>query len=508
MLLHRQIIPRHSLLLRIRSLHSSTRADIAPSPRVSAANTKDEGTIADAFASLAGAADVVLPERFAELKRTIVPNEAAARRVTAAWAEVLGELRTAEKEILDRGSDIVPQVNYADLSSLSGEEIEVVKKRGTVVIRNVVNEDLALGWKEDIKRYIQKNPQVRGFPADNKQVFEIYWSKSQIEARSHPHVLSTQTWLSSLWQVNPDTIPEPNPLISLSTPLSYVDRLRIRLPGDAKFALGPHIDGGSLERWEDEGYRRCYKNILEGRWREHDAFDIGARLYANSDLYNGSSQCGVFRSFQGWLSLSNTGPNEGTLRVYPNLLLSSAYVLLRPFFKAVKPLDSANSREDYLEASNWTLDLASTEFPNSVMGRGQELNEITHPHLRLENTMVSVPRVKPGDMVFWHCDGVHAVESVHRGEGDSSVLYIPAAPLTEKNMDYTARLAHAFLSGSPPEDFPGGKGEAEFVDRGNPANFLTVEGARAMALKEFEEWPGMNASDKRAIEHANRLIRG
>jgi len=35
--------------------------------------------------------------------------------------------------------------------------------------------------------------------------------------------------------------------------MSYYDRLRIRKPGDSKFALGPHIDGGSLERWEDPG---------------------------------------------------------------------------------------------------------------------------------------------------------------------------------------------------------------------------------------------------------------
>lgn len=37
-----------------------------------------------------------------------------------------------------------------------------IKKRGTVVIRNVVGAEQALGWKEDIKDYIRKNPQVRG----------------------------------------------------------------------------------------------------------------------------------------------------------------------------------------------------------------------------------------------------------------------------------------------------------------------------------------------------------
>lgn len=73
---------------------------------------------------------------------------------------------------------------------------------------------------------------------------------------------------------------------------------------DAKFALGPHIDGGSLERWEDEGYRNCYKKILQGRWKEHDPFDAGVRVYANSDLYNGPGQVGLLPRWFGNGSLA------------------------------------------------------------------------------------------------------------------------------------------------------------------------------------------------------------
>lgn len=65
-----------------------------------------------------------------------------------------------------------------------------------------------------------------------------------------------------------------------------------------------------------------------------------------------------------------------------------------------------------------------------------------HPHLRLEQTMTSVPKVNPGDMVFWHCvcfpsspcrdicqrrpqDVVHSVEQDHTGTGDSAgTLYV------------------------------------------------------------------------------------
>ena len=34
--------------------------------------------------------------------------------------------------------------------------------------------------------------------------------------------------------------------------------------------------------------------------------------------------------------------------------------------------------------------------------------------------MVSVPKVNPGDTVYWHCDVVHAVEQEHIGSGESA----------------------------------------------------------------------------------------
>ena len=40
----------------------------------------------------------------------------------------------------------------------------------------------------------------------------------------------------------------------------------------------------------------------------------------------------MFRTYQGWLALSETAPNEGTLQVFPNVMLSNAYTIIRPFF--------------------------------------------------------------------------------------------------------------------------------------------------------------------------------
>ena len=66
----------------------------------------------------------------------------------------------------------------------------------------------------------------------------------------------------NLWHSN-----EEDASISTSQPLSYADRVRIRQPGDTGFALGPHLDGGSVERWEPDGYGRggVYEKIWQGQ---------------------------------------------------------------------------------------------------------------------------------------------------------------------------------------------------------------------------------------------------
>jgi hypothetical protein len=111
--------------------------------------------------------------------------------------------------------------------------------------------------------------------------------------------------------------------------------------------------------------------------------------------------------------MSSTGVNEGTLRVLPMLSLATAYIILRPFFKP-RAVTTGTSTDQNQEASrarrnvslaqeDWELNLDGSEFPGSVPGKTQELNEVTHPHLRLAETMVSSPRIEPGDQVYCEC---------------------------------------------------------------------------------------------------------
>ena len=48
-----------------------------------------------------------------------------------------------------------------------------IRRRGCVVIRNVVDDDKVLEWKELLREYIKLNPQITGFPAYAKQFFDV-----------------------------------------------------------------------------------------------------------------------------------------------------------------------------------------------------------------------------------------------------------------------------------------------------------------------------------------------
>lgn len=48
--------------------------------------------------------------------------------------------------------------------------------------------------------------------------------------------------------------------------------------------------GGTIERWEDHEFRKCFSNILSGNWRLHDPYELESRLNARSSLYGRPSQ--------------------------------------------------------------------------------------------------------------------------------------------------------------------------------------------------------------------------
>ena len=52
---------------------------------------------------------------------------------------------------------------------------------------------------------------------------------------------------------------------------AYADRIRRRPPGSASLGLSPHVDGGSVERWLDENFRKVYRHVFSGDWQDYNA---------------------------------------------------------------------------------------------------------------------------------------------------------------------------------------------------------------------------------------------
>ncbi|PVH88398.1 DUF1479 domain protein [Cadophora sp. DSE1049] len=476
----------------------------------SVSQSKAEGDISAVFPSLSGVVMEPLPERFTEIKRQLIQGNE--ERLTESWQRLLKQLAVENEIVKERGSDIIPQIEFEELRNAPSGFVKDIKKRGVAVIKGVVPENEARGYKNEVEDYVKRNPSTKAFPPDNPQIFELYWSPAQMKARLHPNLMSAQTSLMNMWHSN-----DKDALISTSLPLTYADRIRIRQPGDNQFALGPHVDGGSVERWEPNGYGLggVYDKVFQGRWEEYDPFESSARIPAVTDLYQGPGGCSMYRMFQGWLGLSHTSPREGTLLVNPLLQLATAYFLLRPFFDPVRSqggFASENSSQ-YLSSENWKLKSAS-EMDSSLHGANpgssQEFNDVLHPHLNLKHSMVHIPKIKPGDFVVWHCDTIHAVDQVHTGKTDSSVMYIPVCPATELNAKYLAQQRETFAAGIPAPDFPGGKGESEHIGRATTESVsreanelgLSSMGLSKLSKPEGENLPGA----QKMIQRANQLL--
>lgn len=180
---------------------------------------KESGTIASVFATLSGGSlSDSLPERFGTLKKSLVTSEAHAKALHQAWNEICNSLEKETQEIIHHGADLIPVVQYpGDKANgvnsihewLDDKSIEAIKKRGTVIIKGVVSQEEALGYKQSVRDYVAANPQTKGtslfpflafdillslnhllsisltgFPAEDPQVYELYWSKAQLAARS------------------------------------------------------------------------------------------------------------------------------------------------------------------------------------------------------------------------------------------------------------------------------------------------------------------------------------
>jgi hypothetical protein len=407
-----------------------------------------------------------LPAAVREIKAALRARiEASGRTLPEVFAVVEQRIAAAVADIQaakERGESIWPEIDYADLAAgtVPPEAIEKLQKRGCLVVRGHFEREQALAWDRSIVDYVEGNrffETYRG-PGDDffgsvgskPEIYPIYWSAAQMQARQSERMATVQGFLNSRWISESGGVQWFDP----GRDSLYPDRIRRRPPGADSNGLGAHLDPGTLDLWMTEDYQQAFRHLFDGTPEQYNPWDASHRT--TGPQYPGSTMCSVFRTFQGWTALSDMDHDQGVLHTVP-IPEAMAYLMLRPLLDDV-PVD---------EMCGVTVNQV---FPAS---------EEWHPLLL--QALSGIPDVQAGDSVWWHADLIHSVAPVEDQKGWGNVMYIPAAPWCPRNERYAAAVRDAFVTGSSPSDFPEEHYERDWADRFAPEQ-LNATGRHGLGL--------------------------
>ncbi|MFC9849817.1 DUF1479 domain-containing protein [Streptomyces prasinus] len=412
------------------------------------------------------------PDDLAAAVREIKPAlrariEASGRTVEEVFAVVEERVRARLAEIRadqERGETVWPVIDYADIAdgTVTPEQLDKLRRRGCLVVRGHFEREQALGWDASIVDYVERNEFFENYrgPGDDffgsvgskPEIYPVYWSQAQMEARQSDRMATVQSFLNSLWKDESEGVRWFDP----DRDALYPDRIRRRPPGADSGGLGTHLDPGTLDLWMTRAYQQAFRHLFDGSVEEYDPWDAAHRTAGPQ--YPGSTMCSAFRTFQGWTALSDMDHDQGVLHTVP-IPEAMAYLMLRPLLADVPDDDMCGVTTNQV-------------FP---------ADEKWHPLLM--EALTGIPDVKAGDSVWWHCDMIHSVAPITGQKGWGNVMYIPAAPWCPRNEEYAATVREAFLTGSSPGDFPEEHYERDWTGRFD-VDRLNGTGRRGLGLDD------------------------
>ncbi|WP_037158074.1 DUF1479 domain-containing protein [Rhodococcoides fascians] len=400
-----------------------------------------------------------LPMAIREIKRALRARiGASGRTVDEVFAVIEERVRAQVEDIRDaksRGESVWPVIDYADIASgdVTPEQIEKLRRRGCLVVRGHFEREQALTWDREIVDYVESNnffEEYRG-PGDDffgsvgskPEIFPVYWSDAQMQARQSKRMADVQTFLNSQWKSESDGVQWFDP----TRDSLYPDRIRRRPEGADSTGLGTHLDPGTLDLWMTSAYQQAFRHLFDGSVEEYDPWDAAHRT--SGPQYPGSTMCSAFRTFQGWTALSDMDHDQGVLHTVP-IPEAMGYLMLRPLLDDVAEDDMCSVTVNQV-------------FPASEKW-----------HSLLLEALSGIPDIEAGDSVWWHADMIHSVAPVTNQKGWGNVMYIPAAPWCPRNEVYSETVREAFLSGSSPSDFPDENYERNWPNRFQPSDLNAV----------------------------------
>ena len=248
------------------------------------------------------------------------------------------------------GRDVIPVVPFADIASgaVDPHAVTAIRTHGAVVIRGVFDPQQARDWNDEIgasgreplhrpaaracRGPLFRQPRV-GQAADLRRLLVEAAGGCAPVAGPDPGARVPEPAVAAhadggRTHFDPDKVP------------AYADRIRRRPPGSTSLGLSPHVDGGSVERWLGANFRRVYRHVLAGRWRDYDPFDAAFR--PDVEEIPSPAVCSMFRTFQGWTALTPQGL-AAALQLIP-VANAMAYVVLRALQDDVADDDLCGAR--------------------------------------------------------------------------------------------------------------------------------------------------------------------
>lgn len=380
-----------------------------------------------------------LNEAIREIKSALCTRLAASGRSAEEVISVIeARVRIAVEEIeaaRSRGEQIWPVIDYAEIAAgaVPAGQLDLLRRRGCLVVRGHFEHAQALAWDHDIVDYVESNrffETYRG-PGDDffgnigskPEIYPIYWSPAQMEARQSDRMATVQAFLNSQWKHESDGVRWFDP----GRCSIYPDRIRRRPKGTNSGGLGTHLDPGTLDLWMTQAYQKAFRHLFDGTVEQYDPWDAAYRTAGPQ--YQGSTMCSAFRTFQGWTALSDMKHDQGVLHTVP-IPETMGYLMLRPLLQDVPEDDMCGVTVNQV-------------FPASAQWHELPLRALS-----------GIPDVRAGDSVWWHCDMIHSVAPVRNQQGWGNVMYIPSTPWCPRNEAYAASVREAFLTGTSPSDFP------------------------------------------------------